>query len=102
MEKQLDRLKHQASAGGAGGEVGNTGDRLKKLQQDAGVLANTTENMLKGLEGNTAKPHHHKSVFQKKNSLKKEEKKVIHSQMREKKKSSEEGGFSVFQGYGCI
>lgn len=86
MEKQLDRLKHQASAGGAGGEVGNTGDRLKKLQQDAGVLANTTENMLKGLEGNTAKPHHHKSVFQKKNSLKKEGKKVIHSQMREKKK----------------
>lgn len=64
MEKQLDRLKDQAPAGGADGEAGPVGDRLAKLQRDAGVLANTTENMLKALEGNTAKPHHNKSVFQ--------------------------------------
>lgn len=58
MEKQLDHLKALAPAGGAGGDSGSVGDRLAKLQQDARVLANTTENMLNALEGNTAKPQH--------------------------------------------
>lgn len=52
LEKQLDLLKDKAPTSGAGGEEGSVGKRLAKLQQDAGVLANTTENMLKSLEGN--------------------------------------------------
>lgn len=51
LEKQLDRLKDEAPASGSGGEAAQVGDRLAKLQQDAGVLANTTENMMKALEG---------------------------------------------------
>lgn len=58
MEKQLDRLKEKAADSGSGGEVGPVGDRLAKLQQDAGALANTTEDMMKALEGNTSEPHH--------------------------------------------
>ncbi|KAM7402795.1 hypothetical protein PAMP_018006 [Pampus punctatissimus] len=49
LQKQLDRLKDAADARGSGGE--ELGDRLKKLQQDAGVLSNTTENMMRALEG---------------------------------------------------
>lgn len=64
LEEQLDRLKTLAPAGGAGGDSGPVGDRLAKLQQDAGVLANTTENMLKALEGNAAKPQHIFSVLE--------------------------------------
>ncbi|AWP03505.1 putative laminin subunit beta-3 [Scophthalmus maximus] len=51
LEKQLDLLKDQAAASGSGGEAGPVGDRLAKLQQDAGALANTTEDMMKSLEG---------------------------------------------------
>lgn len=51
LEKQFDRLKDEAPATGGGGESGDVGDRLAKLQQDAGVLANTTQNMIKALEG---------------------------------------------------
>lgn len=50
LEKQLDRLKEEAPPTGSG-EAGPIGDRLAKLQQNAGVLANTTENMMKALEG---------------------------------------------------
>ncbi|XP_040014667.1 laminin subunit beta-3-like [Xiphias gladius] len=51
LEKQLDRLKDQVAASGAVGEAGPVGDRLARLQRDAGALANTTENMMKALEG---------------------------------------------------
>lgn len=51
LEKQLERLKDQVPPGGTGGNLGPVGDRLVKLQQDAGVLANTTDDMLKALEG---------------------------------------------------
>ncbi|KAE8297870.1 Laminin subunit beta-3 [Larimichthys crocea] len=51
LQKQLDNLKKVIPPSGSGGESGPVGDRLAKLQQDAGVLANTTENMLKALEG---------------------------------------------------
>lgn len=61
LQKQLDNLKKVIPPSGSGGESGPVGDRLAKLQQDAGGLANTTENMLKALEGNTAKPQHHMS-----------------------------------------
>ncbi|XP_070695736.1 laminin subunit beta-3 [Pempheris klunzingeri] len=50
LEEQLDRLKDLAP-GESGGEAGPVGDRLVKLQQDAGALANTTEHMMKALEG---------------------------------------------------
>lgn len=52
MQKQLDLLKDQAPASGSGGETGPVGDRLVKLQQDAGALTNTTENMIQAMEGN--------------------------------------------------
>ncbi|XP_070758572.1 laminin subunit beta-3 [Enoplosus armatus] len=51
LVKQLDRLKDLAPPSGSGEEAGPVGDRLAKLQQDAGVLANTTDNMMKALEG---------------------------------------------------
>lgn len=51
MEKQLNLLKDKAPTSGTGGEEGSVGERLAKLQQNAGALANTTENMLKSLEG---------------------------------------------------
>lgn len=51
LEKQLDRLKDEAPASGSGGVAAPLGDRLAKLQKDAGVLANTTDNMMKALEG---------------------------------------------------
>lgn len=60
LEKQLDRLKDKAPASGTEGEVG---DRLEKLQRDAGRLADTTDNMLETLEGNTVKQYQYKSVF---------------------------------------
>ncbi|XP_029286569.1 laminin subunit beta-3 [Cottoperca gobio] len=49
LEEQLDRLKDQAGA--PGGESTPLEERLVKLQQDAGALTNTTENMMKSLEG---------------------------------------------------
>ncbi|XP_044068558.1 laminin subunit beta-3 isoform X2 [Siniperca chuatsi] len=51
LEKQLDRLKDEAAAREPGEEAGPVGERLATLQQDAGALANTTENMMKALEG---------------------------------------------------
>lgn len=54
MEKQLDNLKAKVAAGKASGEAGPVADRLTKLKQQAGILANTTDHMLKALEGNTA------------------------------------------------
>lgn len=54
LEKQLTHLKDQAPASGSGGDAGPVGDRLAKLQQDAGALANTTENMIQAMEGNAA------------------------------------------------
>ncbi|XP_071350563.1 laminin subunit beta-3 [Trachinotus anak] len=51
LEEQLDRLRDQAAASGPDGEVGPVRERLAKLQEDAGALGNTTDNMLKALEG---------------------------------------------------
>ncbi|GAA6225593.1 laminin subunit beta-3 [Lates japonicus] len=51
LEKQLDDLKDKAAASGSGGEAGPVGERLAKLQQDAGLLANTTDSMMNALEG---------------------------------------------------
>ncbi|XP_078105448.1 laminin subunit beta-3 [Sander vitreus] len=48
LEKQLELLKEKAAASEGAGPLG---DRLVKLQQDAGALANTTDNMMKALEG---------------------------------------------------
>ncbi|XP_023138331.1 laminin subunit beta-3 isoform X1 [Amphiprion ocellaris] len=50
LEKQLDRLEAEGTTG-TGVEPGPLGVRLTKLQQDAGALANTTDNMMKALEG---------------------------------------------------
>lgn len=49
MEKQLELLKVRAPPSGAGTEP--VGDRLVKLQRDAGALANTTDNLMKAIEG---------------------------------------------------
>lgn len=49
--KQLDLLKAQASLGGAGGTAGALADRVAELQKKAALLANTTDTMLKTLEG---------------------------------------------------
>ena len=63
MEKQLKDLKDGVATKGPG-EAGPLEDRLATLQQDAGALANITENLFNDLEGNTAKPHHFKkNVF---------------------------------------
>lgn len=51
MEKHLDHLKEK-DVPGTDGETEPAGDRLNKLQQDAGALANTTQNMLQALDGN--------------------------------------------------
>ncbi|KAK2914589.1 laminin subunit beta-3 [Channa argus] len=51
LEKQLERLKDQVVPSEPGGEAGPVKDRLAKLQEDAGALANTTENMLNTMEG---------------------------------------------------
>ncbi|XP_035517151.1 laminin subunit beta-3 [Morone saxatilis] len=51
LVEQLDRLKDKAAASGSGGDAGLLGDRLAKLQKDAGVLVNTTESMMEALEG---------------------------------------------------
>ncbi|XP_022601051.1 laminin subunit beta-3 [Seriola dumerili] len=51
LEEQLDRLKDQAPPSESGGIDGSVGERLAKLQQDAGALGNTTDNMMKALEG---------------------------------------------------
>ncbi|XP_053171447.1 laminin subunit beta-3 [Scomber japonicus] len=51
LQDQLNKLKDAAAASGSGGESGPVGDRLAKLQQDAGALANTTDGMMKALEG---------------------------------------------------
>ncbi|KAM3621552.1 uncharacterized protein V6R79_012710 [Siganus canaliculatus] len=48
LQKQLDLLKDKAPAPGEGGPLG---DRIVKLQQDAGNLANNTVNMMTSLEG---------------------------------------------------
>nr|XP_019959824.1 PREDICTED: laminin subunit beta-3 [Paralichthys olivaceus] len=50
LEEQLDELKDQI-ASGSGGNAGQAGDRLAKLQKDAGSLVNTTADMLSSLEG---------------------------------------------------
>lgn len=52
LEKQLKRLNDAAPSSGSGrGDETPVGDRLAKLKQDAGVLANTTDDMVKALEG---------------------------------------------------
>ncbi|XP_060925892.1 laminin subunit beta-3 [Limanda limanda] len=51
LEDELDQLKDKVAAGGSGGDAGEVGDRLAKLQQDAGTLANTTTDMMNSLEG---------------------------------------------------
>ncbi|XP_034442702.1 laminin subunit beta-3 [Hippoglossus hippoglossus] len=51
LEDELDKLKDQVAASGSGGNAGDVGDRLAKLQQDAGTLANTTADMMNSLEG---------------------------------------------------
>ncbi|XP_034389496.1 laminin subunit beta-3 isoform X1 [Cyclopterus lumpus] len=51
LEKELDRLKDKAPASGSGGETGPLGDRVAKLHNDAVALDNTTNNMVKALEG---------------------------------------------------
>lgn len=48
LEKQLNVLKNQAPPPGTGGDS-SVGDRLEKLQRDVGVLANTTDSILKSL-----------------------------------------------------
>ncbi|XP_017279258.1 laminin subunit beta-3 [Kryptolebias marmoratus] len=50
LEKQFNDLKDKGTTGG-GGEAGPIADRLAKLQDSAGTLANTTENMMNALEG---------------------------------------------------
>lgn len=50
LEKHLDHLKEK-DVPGTDGETEPAGDRLNKLQQDAGALANTTQNMLQALDG---------------------------------------------------
>lgn len=50
LEKQLEVLKSQAPTE-TGGDDTSLDDRLEKLQQDARLLANTTDNILKSLEG---------------------------------------------------
>ncbi|KAG7493356.1 hypothetical protein JOB18_007172 [Solea senegalensis] len=51
LEKQLELLKDKIPATGTGGEAGSPGERLTKLQQDAGALGNTTADMMKALDG---------------------------------------------------
>ncbi|XP_042354687.1 laminin subunit beta-3-like [Plectropomus leopardus] len=51
LEEQLDRLKDAAPPSGTGGETTPVGERLAKLKEDAGLLANTTEDMLDSLDG---------------------------------------------------
>lgn len=48
LEDLLDRLKDKPSTGG---DMGLVGERLAKLQQDAGALANTTANMMDAING---------------------------------------------------
>ncbi|XP_061583968.1 laminin subunit beta-3-like [Cololabis saira] len=50
LEKQLDRLKEESPSGETEEGV-PTGDRLAKLREEAGALANTTNNMMQSLEG---------------------------------------------------
>nr|XP_046236163.1 laminin subunit beta-3-like isoform X2 [Scatophagus argus]XP_046236168.1 laminin subunit beta-3-like isoform X2 [Scatophagus argus] len=51
LEKELGRLKDKAPSSGSGGEAEPLEERLAKLQRNAGILANTTEDMMKALEG---------------------------------------------------
>lgn len=51
LEEKLQQLKDKAAAKGPEGGAGPTGDRLAKLKQDAGDLANTTDTMTDALEG---------------------------------------------------
>ncbi|MEQ2175339.1 hypothetical protein GOODEAATRI_017050 [Goodea atripinnis] len=50
LEVQLDRLKDKSDPGGTG-ETTPVADRLEKLQEKAGALANTTQKMTEALEG---------------------------------------------------
>ncbi|KAL6111275.1 lamb3 [Pungitius sinensis] len=49
LEEQLGRLKDQAPP--TGSEGSELGDRVAKLREEAGALANSTNNMMKALEG---------------------------------------------------
>lgn len=51
LEKQLDTLKAKAAASSPDSDTAQLRDRLAKLQQGARALTNTTENMLKALDG---------------------------------------------------
>lgn len=50
LEKQLEVLKNTAPTG-TGGDDPSLDDRLGKLQENAGLLANATDSILKSLEG---------------------------------------------------
>lgn len=62
MEEELDRLKDKAPASGSGGDPGLLGDRVAKLHNDALALDNTTNNIVKALEGNRATPHERNAI----------------------------------------
>lgn len=64
MEKQLDLLKAQAPPGGGGGTGGAPAERVAELQKRAALLANTTDGMLKALEG-TSRSHCYRTEAQK-------------------------------------
>ncbi|KAM8913252.1 laminin subunit beta-3 isoform 2-T6 [Spinachia spinachia] len=49
LEEQLGRLKDQVPATGSGGS--ELGDRVTKLREEAGALANSTNNMMTALQG---------------------------------------------------
>ncbi|XP_068451065.1 laminin subunit beta-3-like [Clinocottus analis] len=51
LEEKLDNLKKEVPASGSGGDTGPLGDRVEKLRNDAGALTNTTDDMVKALEG---------------------------------------------------
>ncbi|XP_077458649.1 laminin subunit beta-3 [Stigmatopora argus] len=51
VQERFDRLKEKAASGPPPGTEGPGAERLEKLKQDAGILANDTESMLNALEG---------------------------------------------------
>lgn len=62
--KKLELLKAQAPSGGAGGTTGASPERVAEMQENAARLANTTNSMLKALEG-TSRSHSSRTKTQK-------------------------------------
>lgn len=62
--KKLELLKAQAPSGGAGGTTVASPERLAEMQKNATLLANTTNSMLKALEG-TSRSHSYRTKSQK-------------------------------------